>query len=486
MAIKEQNRMAISTKVVPAPQRTVNLYPVKDAYVSLENPVFPFGRYNTLTIQNSETKANKALMAFDIPEIDPVDFGNLAKVTLTLYPMYSHNRDVHLILKYHQDDGWPENDITWMGCPVEYPEIVARATLLAGEQQVSFDLLNIFKQNGIDYNHYAFTIIEDPEYGEQDTPLDIGSRESIGTSRAPKLSYTYNYYPENFDVAELDVKFAVRRWKESDLATHLKVKNGYKSSDLTTKMHVVGHTGDDVYYNITMLPSPRAHATNYRLNLKVRQFGNKVLPVKQHVKGYRIDTELPLNNFAVNLYGGDLDYNVNSHIRGRQDYNIRLHVNLHQIDDYLDTQFAVQKNVRGYKAPSIPVSMHVERHDEISYLDTTFAPRYWRKSDNYNITLRVKSEHRDADLVHVHTVRPNGELLMPVKMHVIGYEDKLEYDMIFRVRGSASLPVYMTTLLHGEAEPYNINMKINASWRSDIITSFKVEEPKWKSYAFIM
>jgi hypothetical protein len=491
MSIIERNNMSIAAKIVPAPQKTVNVYPTKDTYLSLANPMYPlFGKYNTLMIKNSETDAYKTIMAFDIPEIDPTDFSNLTKVNLTLYAMTPPSRDVHLILKYHYDNDWPENDITWMGQPVDYPNALAEVVFPAGETQCTIDLLNIFKRNGINYKHYAFTIIEDPAYGEQEEILYIGSREAIGTSRAPKLSYTYNWYPENFEVAEFDINFAVKKYNYNLLPIYFKVKNGCRHQDFNIQLAVRGNEGAIDDFKITMLPSPRVFDTRFKITFTVKQFANADFHVKHQVKGYHLGSDFAIRQLTVRGYGEGSDLNTDFYVRGRDDYAVKLKIETKNKDLFFPVNFAVRKTVDGNQAPTLPVTLNVKLHDNNTQeLPITLIPRFYSTSNDGNLPIQfsVKSYNETHDNYIVNfIVRPNGELLYPVTFNVPGYEDEKDFTINFKVKGNTSIPIRMKTMIAGKKDTYHIRMKIKESWMSDVSVNMIVVEPKQKSYAFIM
>ena len=485
MAIIEQNKMAVAAQVIPAPQKTVKLYPIKDAYLSKTNPFFPFGKYNTLTIKNSEDDTYKAIMAFDIPEISPTDWGNLIKASLTIYAMRAPKRDVHLILKYHQDDGWPEYGTTWAGQPVDYDGNIAKVVFPAGESKLVIDITNTFKLNGIDYTHYAFTLLEDPDYGEQTSQLDIGSRETASSGRAPTLSYTYAWYPENYDLAEFKAKFNVRRWEDYDLQTKLKVKNGQKDSNLMTFLKVKGYK-DNKDLDVYIHPCPLVFDTKFRINFTVQQFKDSELYTTLKVKGFKESKDILIPDLKVRGSSSEKDLDVRFTVHSNNDINVKFSVPKYATSSNLPTRFIVKRNVpvTSSLAPGFDVKLKVKRYEDIKDLDVRFTPKY-NLNDHLDVRLKVKGYKDNKDLQHVHIVRPNGEALYDIKFKVKGYDDFKDYIINFKTRGGNDLPVNFSTCYHDNVY-CDVNFKVRPSWLSDFLVSFEVVEKKLEPYAFIM
>ncbi len=483
MAIIETNKMAIEACVIPAPQRSIKVYPVKDAYISKANPFYPFGIYNTLSVQNSETNASKALMVFEIPDIDPVDFSNLLRVTLTLHAMYIPDRDVHLLLKYHQDDGWPENGITWAGQPIEYPETICEFVFPAGAEKVKVDLLNIIVKNGIEYNKYAFSIVEDPAYGEQSSDLSIGSREALISNKAPEIKYTYAWYPDNYDIAEMNLKFQVLQSLNKDLPINFGIINGYVNDDLYTRLSIrCNLNAKDL--NVYLRPRPIVFDRRYKINMRVKRYANKNLNTRLHVKGFNKTINLPIR-FNVKGYTGRQDIGVSLNVRGAQTFPVWLRVPKYSTAQTFNINFAVRKTASGNQVPSFPVTMTVNKYTGAHDLNANVTPRF-KDSSEFDVYLRINSYKDSNDFNITHTVRPNGEALIPLDFHVKGYESSVDNLILnMKVKSSASLPVIFYTNLYDDS-PFNINMRVRPSWMEDVVVNFKTVKNTWKSYAFIM
>ena len=164
-----KNNMVVKSSILPPPTKTLYYYPVKDVYIDQNKPVRTFNIENMFikssTGGNYTTK--KVLMTFDVPKIDKNQFDNIVSVQLRLHSDKNNSRDANLQLKYHTDNGWDENGVTWMGQPIDDSEVLATTTYSLNQEDITFDITDDYKKANNKGYAPAFTILEDSVDGEE-------------------------------------------------------------------------------------------------------------------------------------------------------------------------------------------------------------------------------------------------------------------------------------------------------------------------------
>ena len=206
------NRLNVIANIIDPITRTILVYPVKDAYLSEEEPVFPHGIQRMLLVNNSTPtvgRSNKTIMAFDIPQMTDTQYENLISVELILQTTVVPRRDVNIGFKYHIDDGWVEDGTTYLGQPQDEPEFVQMKTLGSLDRVLKYDITDIFTSHENKEFHFPITIMEE-DNGVAGTPVMFNSREA-GPKLSPVVKISYAYFPEMVDATKIDGKLTVRR-----------------------------------------------------------------------------------------------------------------------------------------------------------------------------------------------------------------------------------------------------------------------------------
>ena len=204
-----KNNMVVNLSILPPPTKTLYYYPVKDVYIDQSKPVRTFNIENMFIKSSTggNYTAKKVLMTFDVPKIDKNQFDNIVSVQLRLHSDKNNSRDANLQLKYHTDNGWDENGVTWMGQPIDDSEVLATTTYSLNQEDIVFDITDEYKKANNKGYAPAFTILEDSVDGEEANNIIVYSSES---TYKPAIAITYKYFPENYDYGDLKGQLTVR------------------------------------------------------------------------------------------------------------------------------------------------------------------------------------------------------------------------------------------------------------------------------------
>lgn len=254
-----KNNMVVNSSILPPPTKTLYYYPVKDVYIDQNKPVRTFNIENMFikssTGGNYTTK--KVLMTFDVPKINKDQYDNIVSVQLRLHADKNNSRDANLQLKYHTDNNWDENGVTWMGQPRDKSEVLATTTYSLNQEDITFDITDDYKKANNKGYAPAFTVLEDPNDGEEDNNIIVYSRES--DRNKPCIAITYRYFPENYDYGDLKGQITVRYTRPNDPVDPPDPKNPPKPGqedtypDLPGKINIWGGTTkDDLNGQITV------------------------------------------------------------------------------------------------------------------------------------------------------------------------------------------------------------------------------------------
>jgi hypothetical protein len=166
------NNLAVEASIIDPITKVLPVYPVKDAYLSQAEPVFPHGIQKSLILNNSTDEdfvGNKIIMAFDVPKLKDPQYENLISVTLELQCITTPKRDVNIGIKYHTDNNWVEDGTTWLGQPIDGNEIIKSKTLSATQKTLIYDITDIYKSHNNENFHFPITILE-RDTGITDSP----------------------------------------------------------------------------------------------------------------------------------------------------------------------------------------------------------------------------------------------------------------------------------------------------------------------------
>ena len=206
------NNLHVLADIVDPITLTIPVYPVKDAYLSQEEPVTPHGSLRYLIVNNSTDEdylGNKIIMAFDIPKLKEPQYENLIAVNLVLTSTSQVKRNATLGLKYHEDNGWIEDGTTYLGMPKDDDNFFMTQSIRTSDKTISFDITDIFKSHNNNEFHFPITILE-TNTNKTESKLQFGSRES-GIKYSPVINITYAYFAENMDTMNLNGQMIIRR-----------------------------------------------------------------------------------------------------------------------------------------------------------------------------------------------------------------------------------------------------------------------------------
>jgi len=248
------NNLAVEASIIDPITKVVPVYPVKDAYLSQAEPVFPHGIQKSLILNNSTEQdfvGNKIIMAFDVPKLKDPQYENLISVTLELQCITTPKRDVNIGIKYHIDNDWIEDGTTWLGQPEDDPEYIQMKTLSANEKLLVYDLTDLFTSHNNTEFHLPLTIMEQ-ESNTTQRKVQFYSREA-GTRYSPVLKITYAYFAEMMDAKKIDGTVKIRRYvpdnnvfppvKPPELPGTLEIEGGISSSYFPAKDTIPGVIG---------------------------------------------------------------------------------------------------------------------------------------------------------------------------------------------------------------------------------------------------
>ena len=207
-----KNRLHVVAEIVDPIIKTVSVYPVKDAYLTQQEPVSPHGIQRFLFVNQSRPEdqmGDKIIMAFDVPKLTDPQYENITSVELILQAPKIPNHNRTFDIKYHEDNNWVEDGTTWLGQPIDGNEVIKSKTLGATQKTLIYDITDIFKSHNNEEFHFPITILE-RDTGITDSPYQFLSRET-GTKTSPVININYAYFAANMDANKIDGKVTVRR-----------------------------------------------------------------------------------------------------------------------------------------------------------------------------------------------------------------------------------------------------------------------------------
>ena len=254
------NNLAVEASIIDPITKVVPVYPVKDAYLSQAEPVFPHGIQKSLILNNSTDEdfiGNKIIMAFDVPKLKDPQYENLISVTLELQCITTPKRDVNIGIKYHTDNNWVEDGITWLGQPQDNPEYIQMKTLPANATKLVYDITDVFTSHQNTEFHLPLTIMEQ-ESNTTQRKVQFYSREA-GTRYSPVLKISYAYFAEMMDAKKIDATVKIRRCvpdnnvfppvKAPELRGTVEIEGGISSSYFPAKGTIPGVITLDTHSN---------------------------------------------------------------------------------------------------------------------------------------------------------------------------------------------------------------------------------------------
>ena len=237
----ESNQMQIMAQVVAPPSTAITIYPVKDMFITKQYPVFSFGEYNQLFVRKNTDTECRAIFSFDIPNIEDNIWKNFIDCKIKISFSYVP-RATTIVLRQIDDDGWSETGVTWAGKPVEYPEILATYEINENTKEITYDIQDYLASLKGERGNFAF-IIEEVNNDEQDTDIEIYSKESSVLALRPQIVAEYEYFPDNPDLADLNGSVIVQCNTGANLRSSIRIKNGVPAPlDLPATIKVKGYS----------------------------------------------------------------------------------------------------------------------------------------------------------------------------------------------------------------------------------------------------
>ena len=492
MAVLENNQMQVTTNIVDPPKETLTIYPVKDAYIDQENPVFSFGTTSDLLIRGSSTKADKAILSFQIPVFDQLVLDNMVSAELQFTFVEYLWRDTEMTLKLIEDDGWSETGTTWAGQPLEHTETYQTVTVKAGTSKFKYDVLPLIKELNGSSGTLAFSLSE--SNGDQDTYIHVGARERSTAASRPQINVVYEYFPDNYEIADLKGNVIVRRSTNAQLKANLSVIGGTKNADIPCSLTVNGYTGEDNGINVS-LSVAAIKVSDLESTLTVQRYANANLPAKNFgVALYNDNADLAITDFKVIQYYEDIPSSLTiKQYRGTADLHVDFAIKKDTTKDLkasviirgrkdkaqLPCTFAVKKSV-----DYIPKKTSIDESTEISQEIKGLI-----KEASLPVTgLTVPLYGDNADITSSITVRPNGMGEITVSdFSVKGYHENADGIIAaLKVKPHADITVNDFSVLKLAVAELKADMVTRPSWAKDLPTTLQVVKDPKKPYAFIM
>ena len=248
-----KNKMEVVSNIIDLPTVSVSWYPTRDTYVSQAYPYYTFNQNVLLANHNAgQGLTNKTLFGFEIPDIPKERLDKIASAKLVLTPQSKATSNRNFVIKYHIDNKWTEDGVTWMGQPVEQDEVIAKQTLSPTDAKLEFDFTEIFKANKGNQFNLAMTMSEDEADGDQ-APFAFYSKEYSNINARPVIVFSYFYEPAEYDYFDLHCNLIVRRnvpdtktgEKEPELPGQLFIDKGINANDLDARIILNTGTGED-------------------------------------------------------------------------------------------------------------------------------------------------------------------------------------------------------------------------------------------------
>ena len=242
-----KNKMEVVSNIIDLPTVSVSWYPTRDTYVSQAYPYYTFNQNVLLANYNArQGLTNKTLFGFEIPDIPKERLDKIASAKLVLTPQSKATSNRNFVIKYHIDNKWTEDGVTWMGQPVEQDEVIAKQTLSPTDAKLEFDFTEIFKANKGNQFNLAMTMSEDEADGDQ-APFAFYSKEYSAINARPVIVFSYFYEPAEYDYFDLHCNLIVRRnvpdtktgEKEPELPGQLFIDKGINANDLDARIILV-------------------------------------------------------------------------------------------------------------------------------------------------------------------------------------------------------------------------------------------------------
>ena len=510
MAVLENNIMAVSTQVIDPPKETYTIYPTKDAYIDQENPVFSFGTTADLLIKSSSTKEDKAILSFIIPDFNEegIDYNSIINAKLWFSLAEYLWRDTKFILKTIEDDGWSETGTTWAGQPIEY-QTIKTVDVKAGTYKFVFDIYDLIIAAKGMRTVFAFSLSEDN--GEQENYIHICAREKSVSSLRPQIICEYEYFPDNYDIADLKADLTVRKNKTAGLPSNLTVIGGVKNADIQGALTVKGYNNS--YDGITASMYTAANGSaELQSDLTVQRYSKSDLPANDFkIKLYNTYKDLIVDNFNVIQYYGDIPVSMAiQKFHATEDLPVIFAIKKdaqkeltafaiikgHKNRSELKADMTVIKHVNKIPEkglpdifnPDIPVSPDNPAYNPDSPDYISPSVRRLIKESSLKADITIPLHNNNAELATNIIVRPNGICEVSVSdFSVKGYhEDQDAILAKLKVKPHADIVTDNFYVLKTSKAELEASMITRPSWAHDLPATMRTVKDPRKPYAFIM
>ena len=295
--ITDSNQMLVTSNVLAPPTEVLYIYPVKDMFVTQTYPVFSFGQYAELYVRKSSTDECKTIMSFNIPALNRKVWENIIysklKISFREVP-----RATKIALRRVVDDGWSEMGLTWAGQPEQYPDILATYDIDEKANSIYLDFKPFLVQAEGEAFNFSFSIEEVCDK-DQDSDINICSKESYLTKLKPQIITEYEYFPDNYDIADLNLSFAIKAYDKKDLRASVTVMSGNAEEDLpaTVKINQYDDQGD---LNASIYTAA-VTAAGLSSSVVVRRYSYNNLPGKFRIPLYENNKDIDVSTFKVHV-----------------------------------------------------------------------------------------------------------------------------------------------------------------------------------------
>lgn len=467
------NTMQATVTIVPPPSTTVDIQPIKDAYIDFSEPVFNQGIGEDLLVKHNSTSEEKILIAFKVPAIDQVSLENLNYAHLTFTRFNSLVRSGTLLLKSNNNYSWSESGVTWANQPTENDVILSTAQVVSGQKTIVFDLLPLIQANNVD-TYYTFTIEEQSD-SDKTTPIYISARES---STPPVLEYNFNFYPDNVNIIDMAGSLIVRRNNTVDIAGSLIVANGMAVNDLSGSLLVKKYTtSSDVNCKLITVKKNLSDI-NGKLNINLYSATDNGFNGKLFT---RFSGQSFLNgSLTIKLKNGqqDLSGSITSAKSGQDDLNGSLKLLHINSESNLNGSIVVRKN----DIKDLPGSVKINSYNSNYDANGSIIVRRQAEVDLPG-SLNVKLYNGNADLSGSMAISAIGEKDLTGKVTVNYYSGNKDVDCKINVSYREDINGSMTVVQNGKIDIVGTIVS-RPRYYKDVSGSFKVVHDV--SYAFIM
>lgn len=483
--ITDSNQMLVKSNVLAPPTELLYIYPVKDMFVTQTYPVFSFGEYAELYVRKSSTDECKTIMSFDIPELNKKVWEHIlySKIRISFRTL---NRSTRLVLRRVIDDGWSELGLTWAGQPTELPEPLAIYDVNENTKYIELDFHNyLVEAEGEPFN-FSFSITEECE-DEQYSDINIYSKESVIRDLKPQIITEYEFFPDNYDIADLSLMVAVKTYSKKDLSATVKVRSGNSEEDLPATISINNY--DDKADLNASIYTAAISAKDLSGSVIVQRDAYRNLPGKLQIPLYSNNKDINAEEFKVHVPKHEMTASLTLTRKDKEvdlaapEFGVKkdaeaqleatLSINLYNPNADLESYIAVKAygnaefngniKVNGYEEDKeIPVDLVVKANETADIEASLIVPYHKLRAD-------LPANFAVSKTIPIITPKPDdGD-----GYHTSDPKTDENYQEILDMLEKSSLPGSITVRSHdGEA---NLNASVTVISRKDLPVDFAVK-----------